>query len=323
MSEQTSRATRLLALERLLHQFPAGLTVGEMADKLGRSKRTVQRDIAALESELRIPIQNEHRRYLLDPDAAPLQPVRLTLQEARALLLAARMLARHSDECDPDAYNSLYKLADALPPGPVSREVRDTAEALGNRPVDPAQVKVLRAITRAWATGTTLAIRYLSIRTGTERTTAFDPYLLEPGPFGSGIYAIGYSHQHGQVRTFKLDRILAVAGSRESFTPKDIPEIKRRLANSWGVVFDGEEEYDIVVEFTPAVAQRVSESTWHASQAMTKLEDGGVRLQVRLPSLLEFLPWVRSWGPEALVVAPDELREQVAGSLRAASARYE
>lgn len=322
MSEQTSRSTRLIALDRLLHQNPRGLTVAELADRLGCSKRTVQRDIAALESELRQPLQTEGRRYFVDPDAPTLQPIRLTLQEARALLLASRMLARHSDECDPDAYNGLHKLADALPGGPVSREVRDTADALGARPTDERQVKVLRTLTRCWANSTTVAIRYLSIRAGTERTTAFDPYLLEPGPFGTGIYVIGHSHQHNEVRTFKVDRIIAAVGSGENFTPRDLPEVKRRLANSWGVVFDGDEEYDIIIEFEQSVAHRISETTWHASQVLTALPGGALRMQLRLPSLMEIIPWVRSWGPEATVIAPEELKSQVASSLREAADRY-
>jgi predicted DNA-binding transcriptional regulator YafY len=322
MTEQTRRATRLIAIVRLLHQHPAGLTIADIASRLGYSTRTIQRDINALESELRTPIQTVGRRYRVDPDTAPLQPVRLTLQEARALLVASRLLARHSDDYDPDAQNALYKLADALPPGPVSREVRDTGDAIGHRPTDEQRVEVLRTITRCWAASTSVAIRYYSQRAGKECTTAFDPYLVEPAPFGAGIYVIGFSHEHKEVRTFKLDRIVAASPSSERFVPHDIPEIKRRLSQSWGVVFDGDEEYDITVDFNARVAQRVSETTWHASQTLTALDDGGVRFRVRLPSLLEIIPWIRSWGPEAKVIAPDELRHQVAESLRAAADSY-
>jgi predicted DNA-binding transcriptional regulator YafY len=322
MTEQTRRATRLLQIARLLEQYPQGLTVAEIAEKLEFSKRTIQRDINALESEIRTPIQVVGRRYKIDPDTTPLPPIRLNLQEARALLLAARLLARHSDEADPDTSNALHKLAEALPPGPVSREVSDTADAIGDRPVNAEQVRILRAITRCWASSTTVAIRYRSQRAQAELTTAFDPYLVEPAPFGAGTYVIGYSHKHREVRTFKLDRIVAASPSNERFVPRDIGEIKERLARSWGVVFDGEEDYDITVDFTPRVAQRVAETNWHASQTLTPLPDGSVRLQVRLPSLLEFIPWVRSWGPEAQVIAPDELRHEVAGSLREAAKRY-
>lgn len=321
LSEQTRRATRLLQMERLLHQHPQGLTVAEFADQLGYSKRTIQRDIAALESELRSPIQVVGRRYRLDPDSATLAPVRLTLSEARSLLLAMRLIARNANERDPDAASAILKLAETLS-GPIAREIADTAKAIEERPVDPAQVQVLRRLTYAWAHSRTVAIRYRSQRAGGEQTTALDPYLLEPAPNGVGTYVIGYSHKHRQVRTFKVDRITQVEVSAENFEPKDLPEIKKALALGWGVVWNSDEIYDIVVEFAPAVASRVAETVWHVSQRLTKLDDGSLRMEVRLPSLLEFIPWVRSWGPDALVISPPELRTEIAASFAAAAARY-
>lgn len=321
MSEQTRRATRLLQMERLLHQHPNGLTVAEFSENLGYSKRTIQRDIAALESELRAPIQVIRRRYRLDPDSAPLAPVRLTLNEARALLLAMRLIARNANERDPDAASAILKLAETLS-GPIAREIADTAKAIEERPVDPEQVLVLRRLTLAWAHSRTVAIRYRSQRAGGEQTTALDPYLLEPAPNGVGIYVIGFSHNHREVRTFKVDRITKVEISTDNFQPRDLPEIKKALARGWGVVWNSEEEYDIVVEFDQAVASRVAETVWHASQRLTHLDDGSLRMEVRLPSLLEFSPWVRSWGADALVVSPPELRDEIAASFAAAAARY-
>lgn len=321
MTEQTRRATRLFRIQQLLQQYPQGLTVSEVTDLVGYSKRTVQRDINALESELRLPIQVVGRRYKIDPEAAPLSPVYLTLHEARALFFGVRLLVRTSDENDPDAVSSLRKLASALS-RPVALEIEEAARELESWPTNEGQVKILRTITRCWAASTSVAIRYRSQSSGGEQGIAIDPYLLEPAPNGQGVYVIGYSHHHKAVRTFKLDRILNASASGETFHPQDLPEIKQRLARSWGVVFDGEEEFDIVVQFTPAVAQRVRETNWHASQQLTGTDDGGVRLHIRLPSLLEFEPWVRSWGPEARVIDPPELRDRVAASLRAAADLY-
>ena len=321
MSEQTRRATRLLQMERLLHQHPSGLTVAEFSKILGYSKRTIQRDIAALESELRAPIQVIRRRYRLDPESAPLAPVRLTLNEARALLLAMRLIARNANERDPDAASAILKLAETLS-GPIAREIADTARAIEERPVDPEQVEVLRMLTRAWAHSFTVAIRYRSQRAGGDQTTALDPYLLEPAPNGVGVYVIGYSHRHQEVRTFKVDRISKVQVVDERFEPRDLPEIKKALAKGWGVVWNSEEEYDIVVDFAPSVASRVAETVWHASQRLTNLDDGSLRMEVRLPSLLEFVPWVRSWGADAIVISPPELRDEIAASFAAAAERY-
>src|SRR5690349_18009712 len=115
-SEQVRRATRLVAIEDLLRRHRFGLSVREIAGALGYSTRTIQRDLAVLESELGVPLMQAGRRWRLMPGSAPIGAVRFTLQEARAVYLAVRLLMRHADERDPDAVAALQKLAGAVPP---------------------------------------------------------------------------------------------------------------------------------------------------------------------------------------------------------------
>jgi len=144
---------------------------------------------------------------------------------------------------------------------------------------------------------------------------------LEPSANGAATYVIGFSHLHQAIRTFKVDRVQHAEVTAASFVPPDTGEIVEQLARSWGVVF-GDDKYDTVVDFRPAVARRVRETNWHPSQRLTDLPDGGVRMELQIPSLLEFVPWIRGWGPDAEVVAPAELRAEVASSLWAAAAAY-
>lgn len=88
------------------------------------------------------------------------------------------------------------------------------------------------------------------------------------------------------------------------------------------VFADGDEHYDVKVLFSPEVAARIAETNWHPSRRLERRGDGNVVLEMRLPALLEFVPWVRSWGPEALVIEPEELRQQVAESFKRAAERY-
>ncbi len=321
MTEQLRRATRLIEIERRLRASPGGLTVRQLAEATGYSKRTIQRDLNALESELGVPlVEAPGRRWRLIPGSTPIGAVRFTLQEARAIFLAARLMLRHADERDSDGISALEKLADALPPA-LARPVLMTVQQLKQRPDNPEQSRVLRALTEAWASSQTVAIRYRSQQARAIRETELDPYLLEPSTSGAAIYVIGYSHEHKQIRTFKLDRITSVSQTGRQFEPDDVDALAAKLSRGWGVVF-GDDEYEVIVEFAPEVAERIAETHWHPSQRLTQLANGGVRLELRLPSFLEFVPWVRSWGPAAKVVAPDELREEVAESLRTAAAQY-
>lgn len=320
MTEQVRRATRLLEMERLLRKRVQGWSARELADELGYSQRTIQRDIAALESELNVPLMLDGRSYRIMPDTGSLAPVRFTLQEARALYLATRLFLRHADDRDPNGISALDKLAHALPE-PIARQVAVTVEQLRGRPAQKKAQEILCRITEGWAESHTVSIRYHSARDSHVRRTDLDPYLIEPSATGAATYVIGFSHAHEAVRTFKIERITHAEVTGSPFEPPDTTEIAERLAHSWGVVY-GDDKFDIVVDFSPAVSQRICESNWHPSQRLTTLQEGGVRMELQLPSLMEFVPWVRSWGPDARVVSPPELLSEVACSLQAAASAY-
>lgn len=320
MTEQTKKATRLSRIHALLMQRGT-VTVRELARELERSRRTIQRDMADLESELGVPLIYEGRRWSIMPGSAhPLSPVRLTLQESRAVYFAIRVFSRTVNECEPDSIQALRKLADTLP-AQLSGHITRTVGELRSRPENAEHTEALRNITDAWVASRTVSMTYRSQNSSRVRTFLFDPYLLEATQ--SGTYVVGYSRQHGEVRVFKLDRVEAVGLTPDTFEAPDTSDIVSRLSRSWGgAVFGADEQHDVCVEFTPAAAVRIRESYWHPSQHMEEMDDGGLRLRVMLPSLLEFTPWVRSWGPEAFVISPEALRAEVAFSLQAAAGRY-
>ena len=58
------------------------------------------------------------------------------------------------------------------------------------------------------------------------------------------------------------------------------------------------------------MAQLIRERRWHASQELTDLPGGGVRLRLRLNNLQELERWVLSWGTHASVIRPKRLCDQ-------------
>lgn len=322
MSEQIRRASRLVEIEHLLRQHPAGLTVREMASRLRFSTRTIQRDVAVLESELGVPLEVSQRRYRILPGSAPIGQVRLTLQEGRAVYLAFRMFLSHADERDPDALEALAKIADALPPAIGQHAVGSGVQHAKRGKANKAYTTALRTLTTAWADCTTVLMRYRSSGAVTDRAVYLDPYLLEPTADGSSTYVIGYSHAHGEVRTFKVDRISSIELTKDSFQPRQIAEVRAQMAQSWGGIVLAGDQHDVVLDFSPEVARRVAETTWHPSQRITQREDGSLRFEVRLPSLLEFIPWVRSWGAAVKVIGPAVLVQEISEGYRAAAALY-
>jgi predicted DNA-binding transcriptional regulator YafY len=321
MTDQTRRATRLIRVQQLLQQHGA-MSVADLASHLNYSRRTVQRDLGALQSELGVPLVNVGRRWrIMEGSQHPLSPVHLTLQESRVIFLAMQAYATATDERDDNAISALEKLGDTLPE-PLQADVRRTMEMMRARPEAEVYNIILRFVTRAWAESARLHIWYRSASSDHVQETDLDPYLLRPGANGGANYDEGWRSRHDMPRVFKIDRIVNAELTQEHFEPRNLDEIVERLGRSWGGVVFGDEQYDVTVDFTPQAASRVRETTWHVSQRLEELPDGGVRLRFVLPSLLEFVPWVLGWGAGATVVGPAELREQIAVTLHAAASNY-
>ena len=96
-----------------------------------------------------LPIWNDHGKYGLDADAF-LPPLALTLPEAMAFFLAARLLTKATDELDTEIIGAFVKLAQVLPPV-LAEQLHETADAFADTPRDESFTRVLRGLTEALA----------------------------------------------------------------------------------------------------------------------------------------------------------------------------
>jgi len=316
-----TKAARLQKMVHLLYRNPAGLTTLELARHSAVTVRTIQRDLHDLEAA-GVPLwEGEDGRYGVAAGYY-LPPVHFTLEEASALYLAARLLARHSDEHNPVIVQALAKLAGALPET-IAGHIHQTIRALGYRPDNPARAEVLRVIALGWATGRQVRIWHQAAGSEQVREHLFSPYFLEPSNVGLATYAIGWVDSSRRVTTFKVERICAAQLTAETFELPEGFDGVGLLANAWGVMYGpvGEEE-EVVVRFSPEVARRVGESVWHPSQCLEECVDGGCILSVRVAHPMEMKPWLRGWGPDCEVLAPEWLRQEVAEEMRRAAEVY-
>lgn len=322
MSDTTaSKSARLQKMVHLMYRNPRGLTTRELAAQCGVNKRTVQRDLNDLDAT-GIPVwDDEEGRHGID-SGYYLPPVHFDLAEAGALYLAARLLARYSDEHSAPIVTALAKLAGVLPEE-IAGHIHRTIHSLAYRPENRAFSRVMEVIVLGWGTGRKVRIWYQSTQSHRVREYLFAPYFLEPSTVGYSTYAIGYSDTHGQMQTFKVERIRDAQLTGETF---DVPEGfdgAALLQNAWGVMWGepGREE-EMVLRFTPAVTRRVLESVWHPSQRVEKCEGGGCMVRFLLAMPQEAEPWIRSWGPDCEVLAPAWLRDKIAGEMRRAGLVY-
>jgi proteasome accessory factor B len=306
MDRIQSKATRLQRLEHLLYNSPLGLRVPDLAERCGVDRRTIYRDLGALE-EMGVPLWQDAGRYGINRERY-LSTVRLNLNEAIALYFAARLLSHHSDEHNPHVVGALQKLAAGLPDRTISEHLSRVADVIRQRNLRSDYIRVLETITRAWADRRRVRIRYRAANgDATEREIC--PYFLEVSRSEPASYVIGYDDLRGALRTFKLERIIAAEMLDQHYTIPDSFDPYAHLASAWGVM--DEAEVEVRLRFSPAAAGRVKESIWHHSQRVIDLADGGCELIMRVGGTREMRSWVLGWGAEVEVLAPSSLRDEI------------
>ena len=124
------------------------------------------------------------------------------------------------------------------------------------------------------------------------------------------------------LRTFKVERIRDVALTPRTFELPEGDGVEGALRRAWDIIAD-QPATEVVLRFSPAVAARVQEATWHPTQKVDVAEDGSLTWRAVVAGTIEIRLWILSWGDDVEVIAPDDLRIDVASTHRRAAARYE
>ncbi len=318
------RAARYLKVAMILHAHPEGVSAQQIADQIGVSKRTAYRDLQAMDTEAELPIWQDRGRWGLEAGAF-LPPLNLTTHEAMALFLAARVLAKASDELDSELIAAFLKLGGILP-GVLGEHVQATIDAFAaTRAVDERFTHVLRTLTEAWAGRRVVEIVYgagVYDPTKVGRRARIRPYLIEPSALTHALYLIGWDEERAARRTFKVERILEAALTPATFEPDPDWDPVSAMRDGWDIIADQPIEA-IEVRFSATVARRVAETSWHPSQRLEWHDDGSLTWHGRVAGTHEIRIWILGWGADAVVLAPSPLRDSVAAELARAVAAYE
>jgi len=295
-----------------------------LAEECGVDERTIFRDLNELEG-VGVPIHFDSATngYRIDGDFF-LPPLQLATDEALALAL----LCEHIGEQQQIAYlqpawRALSKIQNQLP-----ASVREEIEALGRnilirtaQAVPPDEsADVFDRMTFAISQRKALICRYESID-GTAASELFDfePYTLLFSV--RAWYAIGYHSGRESIRCLKLNRFTRVSRSERTYTVPDDFSLEGYLGNAWRMI-RGEEDHEVVLEFTPSFAQTVSDTRWHHTQQVEFRNDGSAVFRCRVSGLDEIVWWVLSHGPYCRVVKPPQLQARVLELAKKTAALY-
>jgi predicted DNA-binding transcriptional regulator YafY len=316
------KAARYLKIAMLLNDHPDGLSAQDLADRIGVSKRTVYRDLKSMDSDAGLPLWEDSGKYGLDRGAF-LPPLALTLHEGVTLSLAARLLAKVSDEHDTELIGAFVKLAQVLPPV-LAEHIETTVDVFSTTPPNPRFTKVFRVLAEGWAQRRVVVIEYdagvYDASKGT-RKTRVRPLAIEPSALTHALYLLAWDEGRSARRTFKVERILSASLTPETFEPIEGYSAAAELAQGWDVMAD-EPPLAVVIRFAPAVAKRAAETRWHPSQEIEEQPDGSLLWRATVAGMREIRIWIMGWGADCEVLEPASLRDDVAAELARAASLY-
>ena len=302
------RVSRLLKLLALLQTGRAG--VEAICTECNVHRRTVFRDIGELKRcGFVIDFDKEQRRYLIVNNAV-LPDLQLTLDEALAFIT---LCFEAGDKVRipflQAARSAAIKVQGLLPPSMTDQIARlGNAMQIKPEPVNPltGSQPAFEAIRRALQRRCAVRITYKS-PVEPECRTLLHPYRLFFNR--RSWYVIARSSLHRDVRTFHIGRIVFL---EETDTVFKIPPgftFRKYFRNAWNMIPEPGPDHEVVVRFSPLVAQNVSEVLWHSTQRIQPNGDGSVDFHVTVSGLNEISWWVLGYGKEAEVRQPGALRE--------------
>ena len=307
------RIERIHALHRILSAARYPVTVQRLQEDLECSRATVYRDLAYLRDYLMAPVvgngeagfQYDHK----DAQRFELPGLWLSSEELHALLAAQQLLVRSGGGVLSNALAPLQQRIEKL-----------LDEHAGGRRLPVERVRVVPHRTRkldetAFRTVATavldrkqLSFEYRARSTDERTRRTVSPQRLTH--YRDNWYVDAWDHDREALRSFSVDRI---SNARVMDAPaRDEPEeeLDRHLASSYGI-FSGTPKGWATIVFSAKAARWVADEHWHSQQEGARLPDGRYELKLPYSNSRELLMDVLKYGPDAEIVAPVSLREEM------------
>ena len=300
---------RTLCVRRL------GATVGELADELDVSKKTIRRDLQTFQ-QVGFPLaeiieERGRKKWRVDSDRAQLG-MAFAFDEVIALYLGRRFLEPLAGTLYWEAAQRAFKKMRASFAPDALRYLEKFSGMFHATMVGVSnyaqKAELIDQLMIGIEDRRAVFITYRSLR-ATEQVT-YDAY-----PYGltyhrGSLYLVGRAPQHDAIRHWKVDRIEDAEVTAVHFQlPTDF-DLQQHFAKSFGV-FQGDGDVCVTVRFSPAVARYVQESKWHESQKLTVEPDGGLLATFHLDGTEEIKRWIMTFGKHAVVLEPEKLLEEL------------
>jgi predicted DNA-binding transcriptional regulator YafY len=315
------KAQQLLELATFVAARRMGVTLDDVGERFGISKRTAQRIMHALEAqfpdtESRFD-EDGHKRWRLQTGALR-DLLTLTSDELAALDLSIETLERSALGVEATELRRLReKILALVPRNQIARVETDheallEAQGLASRPGPAARIApdIASKISTALKASERLKIVYHSRGSPKPTARVVEPYGVLIG-IRRYLVAKPKAEADGSLRYYVAERIQSAELTGESFTRDPGFDIHQHAQKAFGA-FQNDAEYgEVIWQFKPGVASHARAFSFHPTQILEDQPDGSLVVRFSASGHLEMCWHLYMWGDQVEVLAPAALRKMV------------
>ncbi len=327
MGRETETALlRQWRLLKLLSSRHYGVTVRELAHEMGVNDKTIRRDLLTFE-QAGFPLEEslgEHGRKSWRVRVSKDQPeLNFALDEALALYMGRRFMEPLAGTFFWTAAQSAFRKIRACLGKSALVYLDKITARLHHRVVGAsdytAKAELIDQLMQAVEDQRQTFLVYHSQKSTEPVSYPVYPYGLTY--YRGSLYLVAFAPDHGELRHYKVDRVQEVEVTQLPFNRPDDFDLEQHLSGSFGV-FNGKGSISVKVWFAPTVSRYVEESRWHPSQQLVRRRDGSLVATFALSSGEEIKHWILSFGRNAELLEPGQLRMELAEELDAMGGIY-
>jgi predicted DNA-binding transcriptional regulator YafY len=307
--QRNRQVMRLLSIAWDLATVPQGLFLDDIALRHDVTRRTVERDLAALSALGQkfdsVPDEQSGRLRKRLAEAAKLAGVNVSAAELAAARTAGRALAAIAAGAVAATFDILLEKLEQAQPAAVRVDAAalDAAQAVVHKAAphpagDAAILDILQVAILACA-----ELRITYRKRGGE---AARDYIAWPCGllFGGRNYLV-WRGEDGAYRKFTLANISAAVPTGTHFTLDEDFSIEDFAARSIGVM--NESAIDVLLRVAPLHAARLRDFCFHATQTIEPLLDGGLLIRFHAAGMDEICNAIFACGAPVTVLGPGTL----------------
>lgn len=320
------KMVQLVTAVRLLTR-PNGATAQELADELELSKRTVYRILETLEVLIGGPLdkvqgvlQKEVRNkfpqgFTLNLPLTELSG--LTVPELMALF-ALRMNTGlfEGSVIRADIDSAFEKISNAL--SPEAKSVLERYSTLfisvSKTPKDYSKHdETIEELSMAILGRKTCRITYTTFAEEEIREKTYDINPLHFFERDGGLYVFVVVSYFKDIRLLAVERIKSIEMSEKSFEWPENFDPEALLNKAFGLYWD--EPITAKIKFPSSQARYIRERKWAEQQKIDEMSDGSIILTIETSGRYDIKRWVMSFGSDAVLMEPEDLRDEIRESI--------